>query len=143
MDTFYHFVIKHWALSAAFLFILMLLVMAELRRKALGFKEVNPTQAVQLMNHDQAVVIDVREEQEYQSGHIVGALHVPVGLLESRVNELNLDQTKPIIVYCRTGQRAATAGVALSKMGFVNVSKLSGGVLAWQSASLPLEKGKA
>lgn len=140
MSEFFHFVISHWALSAAFLFILMLLVMTEMQRKVLGFKEVTPAQAVQLMNRDNAVVFDVREDQEYRSGHIVGAVNVPVGLLESRVNELNVDREKPILVYCRTGQRAASAGASLGKMGYSKLFKLSGGVLAWQSANLPLEK---
>ncbi len=140
MEKFFTFILNHWILSFAFVFLIILLLMETFKRRFLGFQEVEPSEAVRRMNHEDAVVLDVREDQEYAEGHIVNALHIPVGVLEKRLEELEAHKDKPLIVYCRSGDRATRASVTLRKQGFNNVFKLNGGILAWKAASLPVHK---
>ena len=140
MEKFFTFLLNHWILSFAFVFLTILLLMETFKRRFLGFMEVESSEAVRLMNHEDAVVLDVREDQEYADGHIVNALHIPVGVLEKRLDELEAHKDKPLIVYCRSGDRATRASVTLRKQGFNNVSKLNGGMLAWKAANLPVQK---
>ena len=140
MENFFTFILNHWILSFAFVFLVILLLMDTFKRRLLGFKEVEPSEMVRRMNHEDAVVLDVREDQEYADGHIVNALHIPVGVLDKRLDELQAHKDKGIIVYCRSGDRAARASVTLRKQGFNNVFKLNGGILAWKAANLPVHK---
>lgn len=126
-------------MSALFAIIIMI-VMNEFKQKLLGFKEVASGDAVRMINHDDAVMLDVRDDTEYGEGHVINAVHIPLGLLDSRLDELEQYRDKPLIVYCRTGQRSAKAGSTLQKQGFKSVYKLKGGMMAWTSADLPVSK---
>ena len=134
------FVVKHWLLELALVVIVVLLILDALKRRVLGFQDIQPQEAVRLMNHEGAVAVDVREDKEYHEGHVLDAVHIPLGLMEERIDELDAYRSRPLIVYCRTGQRAAHAGVLLRKQGFERVYKLSGGMLAWRGADLPVVK---
>lgn len=140
MAQFFEFIINHWILSSLFVFILMLLAMDGIRGKLLGFGEIKPDEAVRMMNHDDAAVLDVREESEYAEGHIINSVHIPLSLLENRTAELQEYKDRPLLVYCRTGNRSAQAASTLMKQGFSGVKKLSGGMIAWQGANLPVSK---
>ncbi|MGH8663026.1 MAG: rhodanese-like domain-containing protein [Burkholderiales bacterium] len=105
-----------------------------------GSREVSVQQAVQLINRRDAVVLDVRDAQEYASGHIANARHIPAGEVGKRIAELDKVKQRPVIVACRTGARAAAACALLRKSGFAEVFALKGGIVGWQQASLPLEK---
>ncbi|NOX28235.1 MAG: rhodanese-like domain-containing protein [Gammaproteobacteria bacterium] len=140
MAQFFEFIINHWILSSLFVFILMLLAMDGIRGKLLGFGEIKPDEAVRMMNHDDAAVLDVREESEYAEGHIINSVHIPLSLLENRTAELQKYKDRPLLVYCRTGNRSAQAASTLMKQGFSGVKKLSGGMIAWQGANLPVSK---
>jgi rhodanese-related sulfurtransferase len=105
-----------------------------------GIKEVNSAGALQLINHKGAVVLDVREQSEYDSGHVLNAKLLPLGKLKERIGELEKYKDNPIVVVCRSGNRSGTACFILGKQGFSQAYNLAGGVQAWQKASLPLEK---
>ncbi|MDO8292385.1 MAG: rhodanese-like domain-containing protein [Gallionella sp.] len=105
-----------------------------------GIKEVDCTAALQLINHKNALVLDVREDGEYKLGHILNSTHIPVGKLNERIGELEKYKEQPIVVVCRTANRSGTACAALGKRGFTQAYLLAGGVTAWQKANLPLEK---
>ncbi len=105
-----------------------------------GIQEVDSTAALQLINHKQALVLDVREESEYKAGHIIKSKLIPLGKLSARIGELEKHKDQPIVVICRSGNRSAAACALLSKQGFSQVFNLSGGVMAWQKGNLPLEK---
>jgi len=105
-----------------------------------GIKEVNTSAALQLINHKNAVVLDVRESSEYDAGHVLNAKLVPLGKIKERIGELEKYKDKPIVVVCRSGNRSGTACFILGKQGFSQAYNLAGGVLAWQKAGLPLEK---
>jgi rhodanese-related sulfurtransferase len=134
------FISQHWMLVLALVVIAALLVMDAYKRKLLGYREIKPQEAVQLINHEGAVAVDVREDKEYGEGHILNALHIPYGLIEKHLAELEPYKTQPVIVYCRSGQRSAQAGVVLRKQGFERVYKLNGGMMAWRGADLPVVK---
>ena len=105
-----------------------------------GIKEVNSAEALQLINHKNAIILDVRQESEYKSGHLLNANLIPLGNLAGRIGELERYRELPIVVVCRSGNRSASACATLGKLGFAQAYNLSGGVIAWQKSNLPLEK---
>ena len=105
-----------------------------------GIKEINCAAALQLINHKNAVVLDVRETSEYDAGHVLNSQLIPLGKLKERIGELEKHKDKPIVVVCRSGVRSATACAVLGKQGFTQAYNLAGGVLAWQKNNLPLVK---
>jgi len=111
-----------------------------LLRKGTGGPWVNTLQATQLMNRDDALVVDLRPADEFAKGHILGARSIPLTDLPRRSGELDKHKAKPVIVHCGDGNRAGGGAALLRKNGFANVVNLSGGYAAWQQAGLPVEK---
>jgi len=109
-------------------------------RRTTGGPWVSTTQATQLINRDDALVIDVRDPAEYATGHVLGAKNLPLARLDTPAGELGKRKDRPVIVYCDGGERAAKGIAALKKQGFTRVANLSGGIGAWQQAGLPVEK---
>lgn len=105
-----------------------------------GIKEVDCVAALQLINHKNALVLDVREQNEYNAGHALNSILIPLGKLDERVGELEKHKEQPIVVVCNTGNRSGTACLVLGKHGFTQAYNLAGGITAWQKASLPLVK---
>jgi len=91
-----------------------------------------------LMSHEDAVVLDVREDGEYRQGHIADAVHIPLSQLERRIDELKKYQGRPLVLCCRSGNRSGAAARLLRKHGFEAVKNLAGGMLAWENAQLPI-----
>lgn len=111
-----------------------------LARRGAGGSQVNTLQATQMINKEDALVLDVREPVEYDKGHILNARSIPLGELDKRADELSRWKAKRVIVACATGTRSGAALAVLKKHGFTNVVSLAGGVGAWQQAGLPIEK---
>jgi rhodanese-related sulfurtransferase len=110
-------------------------------RRAGGGPKVNASEATQLINREDALVVDVRDPGEYGAGHIIGAKNVPLSRIDAGGSEIAPKRKeKPVIVYCDTGNRSAKAAAALRSQGFARVVSLSGGIGAWQQAGLPVEK---
>jgi len=110
-------------------------------RRATGGPSVSPSQATQLINREDALVIDVRDPGEYGAGHILGAKNLPLSRLDSGGAELAAKRKdRPLILYCDTGNRSGKAAAALKAQGYTRVLNLSGGMGAWQQAGLPVEK---
>lgn len=105
-----------------------------------GIKEMDTVNAMNLINRSNALVLDVREQSEYDAGHIINSRLISMSNLKERVGELEKYRERPIVVVCRSGTRSAPATAFLNKQGFAQVHVLSGGVMAWQKANLPLEK---
>ena len=108
--------------------------------RLLGIKEVDHIAAMQLINHKDALMLDVREQSEYAAGHVLNSKLIPLGKLKERLGELEKYRERPIVVICRSGQRSASACSLLGKQGFAQAYNLNGGIIAWQKASLPLDK---
>jgi rhodanese-related sulfurtransferase len=105
-----------------------------------GIKQLGPQEAVMLFNHEDALMLDVREPSEWSDGHIAKARHIPLGKLKDRLSELEKFKNKPIIAVCRSGNRSGSACGLLKKSGFENVHNLAGGMQAWEQAGLPKER---
>lgn len=105
-----------------------------------GVKEIGHSEALQLINHKNALVLDVREPDEFKSGHILNAKNIPVGKLKERIGELERHREQPIVVVCRTSNRSNAGCAQLAKLGFAQTYLLRGGITAWTKAELPLEK---
>lgn len=105
-----------------------------------GIQTVDAAAALQLINHKNAFVLDVREPDEYKSGHVLNAKLIPLGKLKERLGELEKYRNQPIVVVCRSGSRSASACAILAKQGYTQAYNLTGGVMAWKSSNLPLEK---
>jgi rhodanese-related sulfurtransferase len=118
----------------------LMLVWSIFGNKMRGIKEVDTVTAVQMINRQNAIILDVREQKEFDEGHLLNAKLIPLNKLAERVGELEKYRAKPILVVCRSGQRAATGTSFLSKAGFTQAFNLTGGILAWQKSNLPLEK---
>ena len=118
----------------------MLLGGGDLLRHLSGIKQVGPQEAVMLFNHEDALVLDVREPSEWADGHIAKARHIPLGQLKNRLADLEKYKGKPIVVVCRTGNRSGSACGQLKKAGFENLHNLAGGMQAWEQAGLPRER---
>ena len=96
--------------------------------------------AVQLINREKAVVIDICEPNEFAAGHVVGAKNIPLGQLEGKLGSTVKNKALPLILVCQSGARSSRALGIAKKLGFENVQSLSGGLGAWRSANLPIEK---
>ena len=107
-------------------------------RRTGGGPWVSVAQATQLINREDALVLDVRDPAEYDAGHILGAKNQPLARLES--GEAAKKKSQPLIVYCDGGARSQKAAALLRKQGYEKVVNLSGGLGAWQQAGLPVEK---
>ncbi|BBP00106.1 rhodanese-like domain-containing protein [Sulfuriferula nivalis] len=114
-----------------------MLLFPNMRSKLGGGQEVDATEAVQLINHENALVLDVREFNEFSAGHIANAKHIPVGQLADSIKTLEKHKELTIVVNCRSGGRSAMACSVLRKNGFTKVYNLRGGITAWQQANLP------
>ncbi len=139
MEQLLTFAAQQWYLLLALAVIIAMLVHSFIGAR--GVKNVPPSEAVTLINRQNAVVLDVRTDEEFKQGHIINSLHIPVGLLAGRINELERHKTQALVVVCRTGQRSAQACSILRKQGFESLYGLAGGMLEWQKANLPLAKG--
>ncbi|MDY0056230.1 MAG: rhodanese-like domain-containing protein [Methyloversatilis sp.] len=126
-----------WAISALISGVALLVM--TLRTKTSG-PRLTPAQATQLINREDAQVIDVREQPEWAKGRIAGARHIPVGQLDQRIADLEKFKERPLIIVCASGMRSASACSTLRKAGFEKVFALDGGIGAWEQAGLPLTK---
>jgi rhodanese-related sulfurtransferase len=109
-------------------------------RRTTGGPWVNAAQATHLINREDALVIDVREPNEYAAGHVLGAKNMPLARLVAGATEQLKRKERPIIVYCDGSERAGKAAALLKRQGFTRVANLSGGLNGWQQAGLPVEK---
>ncbi len=140
MSQIIEFISNHPYLIIALLITAILIIKSEFDSRFSGIDQLNTADAVRLLNQDDALVIDVRETAEYDSGHIKNSKHIPLASLKDKLDELKKFKDKPILVYCRSGSRSYQACKTLKKAGFENTHNLSGGVMSWSSAKLPLTR---
>lgn len=140
MERYIEFVGNNPILFALLAVVIGLIVWTELRRFTRAYKEISPIEAVQLINHDNALMLDVREDAEITQGRIQGAKHIPLSVLKQRVNELEKFRDRPVVAYCRTGSRSGQAGNILCGSQFQKVYHMKGGIMAWESDNLPKSK---
>ena len=140
MSQLIEFANNHLILLGALVVTLTMIIKMEFESRFSGIPQLIAADAVRLMNNEEAVVIDVREVQEYGDKHIKGSIHIPMNSFKTRIGELEKYKTKPVLAYCRSGSRSNYVCRILKKAGFEQVNNLSGGVMGWESANLPLTK---
>ncbi len=143
MEQFVEFAGNHPELFIALGVTLGLLVWNLLASQISGIKSLLPQEATFMINREDAVILDVREDNEYIQGHILNSVHVPLSALSSKLSRVEKYRNRPIIASCMSGSRSGRACSLLKKNGFEKVHNLKGGIVAWQNANLPLTKGKS
>jgi rhodanese-related sulfurtransferase len=139
LDQIIEFLGNHWYLFLALVVILGLLV----HNIIVGGKgSVEPLQATELINHQEAMVVDVRPAADFAKGHIINAVNIPMNGFKNQIATLVKHKSKPMIVNCRSGAQSAVACRHLRQAGFEQVFNLRGGIMAWEAASLPLTRRK-
>ncbi len=133
------FIQDNWMLVALAVASGAMLAWSFIGSKLSGVEQADTLKATRLFNDD-ALILDVREDKEFASGHIPKAKHIPLGALNGRIQELDKFKNQPILVTCRSGQRSARACGMLKKAGFETVYNQAGGILAWERANLPTTK---
>lgn len=103
--------------------------------------EIDFQKAIKLINYEDALILDVRDDNEYAEGHLPNSKHISVERIGERWQELEKFKDKPIVVIFRPGIRAGHAGAVLRKNGFKKVYNLSGGIDTWRRENLPMIKG--
>jgi rhodanese-related sulfurtransferase len=141
--SFLAFAEKNWILFLAFFLSGALLLWPLLQRRMSPVKEIGTVHVTQLINHQNALLLDVREPNEFQGGKLPNALHIPLSQLKARVGELAKMTSRPVVVYCGLGRRARSAGSILANAGFASIYMLGGGLKSWKDAGLPLETAAA
>jgi len=132
------FFIENWYLIALALVSGIALALPVLRGGAgIGLP---PQAVVQRINRDKAVVVDVREAEEYVSGHITNARNIPLSQLEERLPQVVKNKALPVILVCATSPRSARAQLVAKKLGYAQAEVLAGGMKAWRDAALPVVK---
>lgn len=138
MEQLAEFVTNHMVLSVLFMIILTLLIKNILADVGQGGTSVGTSEATRLMNRENAVLLDIRNSEEFSNGHILNATNIPFTDFESRNSDLEKLRDQPIILCCNTGSTTGGAAASLKKLGFDNIHRLKGGIDGWKHASLPL-----
>lgn len=134
MELFLEFLTEQWILAAALLAVAAMLFVHETRKSG---PSISPQQAINLINTEQGVFLDLRDAADYKQGHIVDALHIPAAKLPERIAELEKYKNKPIVLVCKMGQQAGAAGKQLKAKEFDKVYKMTGGMMEWGNLQLP------
>jgi len=140
MQQFFEFATNHWILFLSLLTISGALIY----NLTLGAPkdQLDPQGATELINHRNALVVDVRPVADFSQGHIINAVNLPMNGFQNQLGQLKKHQDKPIIVSCRSGAQSSQACRQLRGAGYTEVYNLKGGMLAWQNANLPVTRKK-
>jgi rhodanese-related sulfurtransferase len=134
------FIQTNWLLLLVMFLSGAMLLWPLVQRRLSPAKEIGNLEVTRLINSANAVLVDVRETQEYEGGRLPNAVHIPLSQLESRGAELARHTGRPVVAYCMSGNRSRMAGNALGRLGFKDIYNLKGGYRAWKDAGLPVEK---
>jgi rhodanese-related sulfurtransferase len=140
MEQLLEFVGNHPLLSGGFVAVLGMLAWSEFSRRAQGFVELSPAQAVPLINAGDTQVVDISPAAEFNKGHIVGAKNFAPSRFAKPDPEVEKLQSAPVLVVCKSGQSALQAAAALVKLGVPKVAVLKGGMTQWKSDNYPVTR---
>jgi rhodanese-related sulfurtransferase len=133
---------EHPILSLALLGITLALIYTEIARMFSGFKAINPAGLTELINREDALLVDLSAQGDFEKGHIPGSRNVAPSQFDPESKLLAKSRELPVALACRSGTASADAARKLVKAGFKRVYWLDGGVGAWQQANLPLVRGR-
>lgn len=136
MDQYIEFVVNHWWLVGIWAAFLVALLWDNNRRNG---QTVSTAEATTMINRQNALVLDIRDKADFKAGHLVNAVNIPYASLAQRMNELDKERERPIVLVCKTGQTVSMAGKMLREKGF-NAVRMKGGMMEWNSQNLPVVK---
>lgn len=142
MERIVEFIGNHPLLTGALGAAVIALIGYEISRLLRKWRELGTLEAVQLLNREDPVVLDVSNSSDYAKGHIRGALHMPPSRIEAGNQQLLKYRERPVLVYCRNNQVAPQMASKLVKLGFTNVNVLAGGLSQWISDQQPVARHK-
>jgi len=140
MDRLIEYIGNHPWLAAAAVAMAAVVIAYEMRERSGNQASVTPQDAVRVMNQG-ALVLDIRPEAEFTTGHLSGARQLPPDQILSAGETLKKHKEKPVLVYCGSGSLAAAAARQLAAQGFTRAVHLRGGLSAWRAENLPLVRG--
>ena len=141
MQEYIEFFSNNAMLSLAWVAIAVMLIHSQFKDKITGVKSITAQEATLLMNKENAIVVDVRSNDEFKSGHIVNAKNITLSEIEKgSFSAIEKSKETPIIVVCESGTRSASAAAKLVKAEFMQVTNLCTGMSGWKSANLPTTK---
>ncbi len=133
---------RHPYLSLALGGLTVALIYNEIAGRLSGIRRLGPAEVTALINHGNALLVDVRGASDFEKGHIAGSKNVQMTQFDPENKQLASAKSLPVVMVCKVGQTASVAAKRLRKAGFTDVAVLEGGIQAWQAADLPLVKGK-
>jgi len=134
-ELIFQFLGEQWVLVVGLMMVLTLLVLHETRKAG---PSLSISEAVQLVNSEGGVFLDIRDAADFARGHITDALHIPATALAGRSAELEKFREKPVVVVCKMGQSSGPATKTLRSQGFSRAQKLAGGMMEWDAQKLPV-----
>jgi rhodanese-related sulfurtransferase len=134
MQLFLEFAAQQWILIAALMASVGMLIAHEARKAG---PALSPQQAINLVNAEGGVFVDLRDAAAFKKGHIVDAIHLPAAKVVERKDELEAWRDKPVVLVCNMGQQAGAAAKQLRAAGFDRVFKMAGGMIEWSNLQLP------
>jgi rhodanese-related sulfurtransferase len=135
MALFLEFLAQQWILVAALLAVVVMLFMHETRKSGTSL---TPQKAINLVNAEGGVFVDLRDTADYRAGHIVDAMHIPASKLMNNTGLLENYRDKPVVLVCKMGQSAGPVGKKLNADGFQKVNVMTGGMMEWKNLQLPV-----
>lgn len=140
MQEFNQFLLNNWILSAAWMVVACALIYVHFRVSAHGPKSITSQMLSHYVNRENAALVDIRGQAEFNKGHIQGAVNIPLTQVSDNIKQLEKHKDKPIIMVCANGIQVAAACNILKKAGFDKLYKLSGGMSSWTADNLPVVK---
>ena len=137
MNTFFLFISQNFIAVTLLLLSIIALIVYEGRK---GGKKLSPSEATRKINHEGALVVDLRLSQEFSSGRIAGSINMQEDQLEQQLTTKRHPKETPIILVCRTGANSKKSGISLLKLGYLDVNMIGGGMMSWEGNGMPLSK---
>ena len=137
METFLIFITEN---LVAFFLLTALIFALIFHEGKKGGNKIDHSEATRMINRENATVIDIRNTAEFSEGHLVNSINISEDNISEQINTIEKNKEIPILLICKNGSSSKKAGMKLIKLGYANVNLLSGGIIGWQTAGLPLLK---
>lgn len=137
LDRLIEFALNHYLLVSSFFVLWAVFFSMESRR---GGATVSAQRATHLVNREDALIVDLRDSDDYRQGHIAGSINIPLAQLADRLAELGSDKTRTLVLVCKQGLHAGAAGRQLRQQGFAKVVRMQGGLQGWRNDNMPVVK---
>jgi rhodanese-related sulfurtransferase len=141
MQDIWVFLQHHLLMTIASVIILLLLIIVEFLKNRKATTDLSPLEAIQLINHENATIVDIRSSDAYASGHILGSISIPSRDLNDKIKKIEKFKVQPVILVCAMGKESHQAMQTLTNKGFTRVYSLHGGIQTWKTNEMPLTKG--